>query len=164
MSSAHTGSAGRDSISARQAAVGGDERLPWLLLAVGARGASRRPVAAAHALLRACRPRQWSKNVLVAAAPASAEALLRSAVALEVVLAFVAFCLIASATYLVNDAADREEDRHHASKRLRPIAPGQVSVRFPLGAPPVPGVGGLALATAVRPLLGLVCLGYLLLT
>ena len=164
MSSAHTGSAGRDSISARQAAVGGDERLPWLLLAVGARGASRRPVAVARVLWRACRPRQWSKNVLVAAAPASAEALPRSAIALEVVLAFVAFCLIASATYLVNDVADREEDRHHASKRLRPIAAGELSVRFALCAAAVFGLGGLALATAVRPLLGLVCLGYLVLT
>jgi decaprenyl-phosphate phosphoribosyltransferase len=112
-------------------------------------------------LLRACRPRQWSKNVLVAAAPAAAEALLRPAVALEVVLAFVAFCLVASATYLVNDVADREEDRHHARKRLRPIAAGELSVRFALYAAAALGLGGLALATAVRPLLGVVCLTYL---
>jgi decaprenyl-phosphate phosphoribosyltransferase len=115
-------------------------------------------------LLRACRPRQWSKNVLVAAAPAAGAALQRPAVALEVVLAFVAFCLIASATYLVNDVVDREEDRAHVRKRLRPIAAGELSVRFALYAAGALGLGGLALATAVRPLLGLVCLAYLALT
>jgi decaprenyl-phosphate phosphoribosyltransferase len=120
----------------------------------------RRRAATARALLSACRPRQWSKNVLVASAPAAAEALQRPAVALEVALAFVAFCLVASATYLVNDVVDREEDRHHLRKRLRPIAAGELSVRLALYAAVALGLGGVALATAVRPLLGLVCLAY----
>lgn len=82
------------------------------------------------ALVRACRPRQWLKNALVFAAPAAAGALGTAQGVLGALIAFVAFCLAASGTYLLNDAADVEADRRHPRKRHRPIAAGLVSVRL----------------------------------
>src|SRR5579862_4677065 len=71
----------------------------------------------ARAALRACRPRQWSKNALVLAAPAAAGVLGNATVAVEVIGAIAAFCMLASATYLLNDVRDVEQDRIHWRKR-----------------------------------------------
>ncbi|MCG5216236.1 decaprenyl-phosphate phosphoribosyltransferase [Streptosporangium sp. KLBMP 9127] len=80
-------------------------------------------------LVRACRPRQWLKNGLVLAAPVAAGVLDTAAGVLPAAIAFVAFCLAAGGTYLLNDASDAEADRLHPRKRHRPIAAGVVSVR-----------------------------------
>ncbi|MCL2770643.1 MAG: UbiA family prenyltransferase, partial [Solirubrobacterales bacterium] len=88
----------------------------------------------AGALLRACRPRQWTKNALVIAAPAAAGVLTHAAVVGRVALAFVAFCMLASSTYLVNDVRDREEDARHPTRRTRPVASGELPVRVALAA------------------------------
>jgi decaprenyl-phosphate phosphoribosyltransferase len=80
-----------------------------------------------RSLLRTARPKQWIKNVLVFAAPAAAGVLNEADALLQTLVAFVAFCLAASATYLLNDAADAEADRLHPTKRLRPIAAGDLS-------------------------------------
>ncbi|MFB9376683.1 decaprenyl-phosphate phosphoribosyltransferase [Kineococcus gynurae] len=79
-------------------------------------------------LVRTARPRQWVKNVLVVAPllPAGAAQLDADAF-LGTAVAFVLFCVIASAVYLVNDAKDVEADRAHPKKRFRPIASGAVS-------------------------------------
>jgi len=74
------------------------------------------------------RPRQWVKNVLVAAAPLAAGRLFESQVLVDVALAFVAFCLVSATVYLLNDVRDVEEDRLHPRKRLRPIASGELSI------------------------------------
>lgn len=116
------------------------------------------------ALLRACRPRQWSKNLLVLAAPCAAGKIDEAAVAGRVAGAFLAFCLLASATYLVNDVRDAERDRLHPRKRLRPVAAGEISPRTALMSSAVLALAGLALATALAPLLGLLGLAYLGLT
>jgi decaprenyl-phosphate phosphoribosyltransferase len=130
---------------------------PTIRLAVG------RPLPGA-VLLRACRPRQWVKNVLVAIAPGAAGALTRPAVVAEVIGAFFVFSLLSSATYLVNDVRDRELDRQHPRKRLRPIAAGELSPRGALRIAAVMAVGGLALAFLVQPALAIVGLCYLALT
>ena len=70
---------------------------------------------AVRAIVAAMRPRQWAKNVLVFAAPLAAGELLNDDVFLPSVGAFVAFCLISSATYLVNDVRDVETDRARLS-------------------------------------------------
>ncbi|WP_110314536.1 decaprenyl-phosphate phosphoribosyltransferase [Mycolicibacterium moriokaense] len=81
-------------------------------------------------VIKAMRPRQWLKNVLVLAAPVAAlGGNVRydyREVAVEVAIAFVAFSLAASSIYLVNDARDVEADRQHPTKRFRPIAAGVV--------------------------------------
>jgi decaprenyl-phosphate phosphoribosyltransferase len=76
--------------------------------------------------VRAVRVRQWTKNLLVFAAPAAAAALGRPGVLIHVSVAFVVFCLLASGAYLINDARDAPEDRRHPVKRHRPIASGAV--------------------------------------
>lgn len=79
-------------------------------------------------LLRTARPRQWAKNVLVVAAPASAGELFSARALIQLPLVFVLFTACASAVYLVNDARDAEADRAHPVKRHRPVAAGQVPV------------------------------------
>jgi decaprenyl-phosphate phosphoribosyltransferase len=80
----------------------------------------------AWGLVRALRPRQWVKNVLVFAAPLAAGKVFDLDVLGPSALAFVLFCLASSGVYLVNDAIDVEEDRRHPRKRFRPIAAGIV--------------------------------------
>ncbi len=83
-------------------------------------------------LVKTARPRQWVKNVLVLAAPFAAYAadpVFRVDVVTDAAIAFVAFCLVASAVYLVNDAIDVEADRAHPTKRNRPIAAGIVPIQ-----------------------------------
>src|SRR5690606_6477895 len=77
-------------------------------------------------IVKAVRPRQWVKNVLVLAAPMAAGSVTQVDVLLPVALAFVVFCMAASGIYLVNDARDVEADRAHPTKRFRPIAAGVV--------------------------------------
>jgi decaprenyl-phosphate phosphoribosyltransferase len=80
-----------------------------------------------HHLLRGLRPRQWSKNVLVFVAPAAAGVLDRRVDVLHALGAFALFCVVASGTYLVNDALDAQSDRQHPDKRHRPVAAGVLS-------------------------------------
>jgi decaprenyl-phosphate phosphoribosyltransferase len=115
-------------------------------------------------IVRACRPRQWVKNVLVLSAPAAAGALVWPEVPERLVATFVAFCALSSSTYLLNDVHDRAEDRLHERRRRRPIAAGEVSVRLAVATALALAFGGLALAFAVRPWLAAVGLGYVLLT
>jgi decaprenyl-phosphate phosphoribosyltransferase len=91
-------------------------------------GATRSPVVWRE-LLRAARPRQWSKNLLVFAAPLLSGRFTESDVLGNAAVAFVAFTLAASAVYLVNDACDVESDRAHPTKRRRPVAAGTLSAR-----------------------------------
>jgi decaprenyl-phosphate phosphoribosyltransferase len=123
-----------------------------------------RPAARASALLRAMRPRQWVKNVLVVAVPGAAGVLTHPGIALKVTGAFVCFCLLSSCAYLVNDVHDRVKDAGHPRKRARPIAAGEVSAPLALSAAAGLGVAGLGIAFAIRPLLGVTGLGYLFLT
>lgn len=111
----------------------------------------------AVALLVAMRPRQWAKNVLVFAAPLAAGQLFVPEILVPSIGAFVAFCFIASATYLINDIKDAEVDREHPKKSARPIAAGQVSVPVAVIAAVVLAIGSLALSAAISlPLLGIV--------
>ena len=79
-----------------------------------------------RALFSAMRPRQWVKNGLIIIAPAAAGTLAHHDVALQTGVAFVAFCLVASGLYLLNDLRDVEADREHPTKRFRAIAAGQL--------------------------------------
>jgi decaprenyl-phosphate phosphoribosyltransferase len=81
------------------------------------------------ALLRLLRPRQWIKNLLVFAAPGAAGVLDQGEHLARSSLVFAAFCLAASGTYCLNDAADADADRLHPRKRLRPVAAGEVGRR-----------------------------------
>lgn len=77
-------------------------------------------------LVRASRPKQWTKNLLVFVAPAAAGSFDHPASFGRAAATFGIFCLVASGTYLINDTVDAEVDRHHPVKRLRPVASGEL--------------------------------------
>jgi decaprenyl-phosphate phosphoribosyltransferase len=79
------------------------------------------------ALVRTARIKQWPKNILVFAAPGAAGVLTHGSALLRSFVAFVAFCLVSSGTYFLNDAVDAAADRGHPTKRYRPVAAGLVS-------------------------------------
>jgi 4-hydroxybenzoate polyprenyltransferase len=100
-----------------------------------------------RSLLVSCRPRQWIKNGLVLV-PLISSVSFRSPQAIgRSALAAVAFILMSSAVYLLNDLADREVDRIHPAKRHRPIAAGALTVRLAASASFL--LGAAALATAL---------------
>jgi decaprenyl-phosphate phosphoribosyltransferase len=115
-------------------------------------------------LARMLRPKQWLKNLLVAAAPGAAGVLTEADVLVDVALAFIAFCMVSSATYIVNDVRDLEADRLHPRKRLRAIAAGTVPVRLALVLAVLLLLGGFAVALAVRVELLIVVVSYIVLT
>jgi len=81
------------------------------------------------ALLESMRPHQWIKNLLVFAPLVWAQRLGRIESVIAASITFVAFCLLASAIYLMNDLLDLERDRSHPEKRNRPLASGRLSPR-----------------------------------
>jgi decaprenyl-phosphate phosphoribosyltransferase len=118
-----------------------------------------------RALLVTARPRQWAKNVLVFGAPITGEALLEPGSLTRAVLAFVAFCLASSGMYYVNDVVDRQVDRSHPRKRLRPVAAGQLRVRLAVAVAALLVLVGLTVAVwSGGPELGAVVAGYVSLT
>jgi decaprenyl-phosphate phosphoribosyltransferase len=110
-------------------------------------------------LVAACRPRQWTKNLLVFAAPLFAFRF-EAAVWSPACGALVAFCLISSAIYLLNDCLDVEADRSHPSKLHRPIAAGLVSIPVALLTALVLAVVSLSVAAWTAPALAGVLLLY----
>lgn len=115
-----------------------------------------------RALLVEARPKQWIKNLLVFAAPLAAG--LEASHLVPAVGAFVAFCLAASGTYYLNDAADVEADRRHPKKRFRPIAAGEIALPLARGVGVGAIVAAVLLAVAIRWQLGIVVATYVVLT
>ncbi len=109
-----------ESLSEREAAVAEPAGGP-------ATGVSR--TSAALALLVAMRPPEWIKNLLVYAGLLFSQQFDDPSRVLDATLAFVAFCAISSAGYLINDLRDVGLDRLHPEKRHRPIASGALSER-----------------------------------
>jgi decaprenyl-phosphate phosphoribosyltransferase len=102
-------------------------------------------------LVRATRPRQWSKNLLVFAAPLLSGRFGEGIVLRDAGLAFVAFTLAASGIYLVNDVLDVASDRTHPIKRMRPVAAGTLGSRTALRVGAVLDVLALAVAALAGP-------------
>jgi 4-hydroxybenzoate polyprenyltransferase len=78
-------------------------------------------------VLRALRPHQWAKNILLFAAVFLGHKFNEVSLVINSALGFVAFCLCGSAVYIINDLADLEADRLHPKKRSRPFAAGDIS-------------------------------------
>ncbi len=116
-------------------------------------------------LVRTARPKQWTKNVLVFAAPAAAGVLTEPDELGRTIAAFVAFCLAASGTYFLNDALDADADRLHPVKRNRPVAAGLVSVGLAKTMAAILIVAALALSLPFNSgKLALVIGGYVVIT
>ena len=79
-------------------------------------------------LFLASRPNQWNKNLLVFLAPLFAFSF-DTQTLLTSIKAFIAFCLISSSIYLINDSIDKDKDKEHPTKKFRAIASGLVSIK-----------------------------------
>lgn len=90
------------------------------------------PARTARAVITTMRPRQWTKNFLVLAAPLAAGVTWTRGTILDVAGTFIAFTLAASAIYLLNDVIDVDGDRKHPRKRTRPVAAGLLAARTAL--------------------------------
>ncbi|MCW2685945.1 MAG: UbiA prenyltransferase [Mycobacterium sp.] len=116
-------------------------------------------------IVKAVRPRQWVKNLLVLAAPLAALGgdvrYDYRDVLIKVSIAFVVFCLAASSVYLINDARDVDADRQHPTKRFRPIAAGVVPESLAYALAAVLGVASLAISWLVTPDLAMVMAIYI---
>lgn len=82
-----------------------------------------------YALLRSMRPHQWLKNTLLFLPLLLAHRVLEIDLLFAASLGFLAFSLCASSVYLLNDMLDLESDRLHATKKFRPFAAGELSLR-----------------------------------
>jgi decaprenyl-phosphate phosphoribosyltransferase len=114
----------------------------------------------AAALLRTARPRQWTKNVLVFAAPGAAGILTHGSTLPRALASFGLFCAVASGTYFVNDVADVRADRSHPTKRYRPVAAGNLKPRTAVIVGAVLMAAGIGLGAALNGRLALVLVAY----
>lgn len=113
------------------------------------------------ALTKTMRPKQWTKNGILFAALIFDAKLLNVEYVFQTVVGFVLFCLISGVVYTINDLVDVEKDRQHPQKRTRPLASGDLSVRFAIVAAVVIGVGSLAVAFWLNTIFAGILTGYL---
>lgn len=113
-----------------------------------------------RALLRALRPHQWVKNLIVAVPLVTSHQLFAPPIFTAGLLAVAAFCLCASAIYLSNDLLDLEADRRHPAKHRRPLAAGALPLPWAFLAIPLLATAALALAFRISPAFGVVLALY----
>ena len=123
-------------------------------------------------LVAATRPKQWTKNLIIYFAffftinqQWDLSQIGKTLDLLELTTAaFLLFCTLSGAAYLLNDIADRPLDRNHPRKRHRPIAAGKLSPQVASTVGGALTVGGLAFSFLLNPWFGAVALAYVLLT
>lgn len=107
---------------------------------------------------------QWSKNVLIFVPLFFSHPVGNFCVVLKTAIAFLAVGLVASSTYVINDLADLEADRAHATKRFRAIADGRISIINGFLASIFLLATGLGMALLLHPRFALAVSSYLALT
>ena len=112
--------------------------------------------------IAALRPRQWTKNLVVFAAPLFAFNINLPTIWASL-LALVLFCCASSSFYLFNDIVDVESDRKHPVKCKRPIAAGLVSIPVALGMALLLICGAVTVGWMRSPALGATITGYAIL-
>jgi len=113
-----------------------------------------------RAAIKLGRPKEWIKNVFVFAGLLFSGKFNQSHEVFEAFVTFVAFCLISSAGYYVNDLLDVELDRKHPKKRFRPLAAGEISERTAMTVAPVLAIVAIGIAFTVNWQVGLMVVGY----
>jgi len=81
------------------------------------------------AILKTIRPKQWAKNIFLFVALVFDRKLTNIEAISHTIAGVILFSLIASVVYIINDIVDLEADRQHPTKRMRPIASGELPVR-----------------------------------
>ena len=115
-----------------------------------------------RALIKAMRPKQWTKNAFVFFALVFDKQLFIPASFMRTLEGFFLFCLISSTVYLLNDIADVESDRQHPEKRHRPIASGALPVAVARGAAFVLGILTLSAGYLLAPAFAGILASYLI--
>ena len=113
-----------------------------------------------RALVASLRPQQWAKNLFVFASLTFSHNLAEPGAVARATTAFVIFCALSGAIYLINDVTDLEKDRLHPQKRHRPIASGRLGVPSALAAAAVLLVVGLVWSARLSGAFLLVALAY----
>lgn len=86
------------------------------------------PTGSFKAWLRAMRPHQWAKNLIVLLPVIAGHELQNPTIVAHALVMFICFCLMASGTYLLNDLLDLDSDRRHSTKKNRPFAAGRLNL------------------------------------
>jgi len=121
------------------------------------------PVTATHrflGLIECMRPVQWVKNGFVLAVLIFSSHLTEPVYIWRAILAFAAFCMVASGTYLWNDTLDRDQDRAHPEKRNRPIASGRLSPTWAVSVGSLCLLSGVLVAFTVNRSTGTILMTY----
>jgi 4-hydroxybenzoate polyprenyltransferase len=113
-----------------------------------------------RAAVKTGRPKEWIKNVFVFAGLLFSGKFNQSHEVFEAFVTFVAFCLISSAGYFINDLIDVELDRKHPKKRFRPLAAGELSEAAAKVISPALAVVAIGIAFTVNWQVGLMVVGY----
>jgi 4-hydroxybenzoate polyprenyltransferase len=113
-----------------------------------------------RAYIRLARPQQWVKNAFVLPGLLFGHALDDPAKVGAAITATLAFCLMSSAVYAMNDCFDRNRDRDHPDKRDRPIASGAISPGAAVAFASILAAGALALGAWASPLVAIILAAY----
>lgn len=116
----------------------------------------------AYNTLRLLRPRQWTKNAAIFAAITFSGSLFEWQIFQKVLIAFIVFCSLSSASYIVNDIFDIKKDRLHPFKRFRPLANKVISVSYALTVALVLIIISLTLGLFVNPAFFALAIIYLI--
>lgn len=111
--------------------------------------------------IRLIRPRQWLKNFFIFAAIIFGGELFNPLIFQKVFLGFIVFCLLSSATYIINDFFDIKTDKLHPFKRFRPLAHGDVPIFFALALAAVFIISSIMISFSINPAFFLTVLVYL---
>jgi len=115
------------------------------------------------ALIKSMRPKQWPKNGFLFAALIFDRQLMYTPALVDTILGFILFCILSGSVYLLNDLGDLEADRQHPKKRFRPLAAGDLPVRFAQTAIVVNIAVVLPLSYLLSPLFALFAILYFIL-
>jgi 4-hydroxybenzoate polyprenyltransferase len=113
------------------------------------------------ALIKSMRPRQWPKNVFVFVPLFFDRKLTDPESLLRTLGAFLFFCLMSSAVYMMNDLVDMEKDRQHPTKKYRPLPAGELSPKVAIISAVVFALVSLVGGYLLSPMLALILLIYL---
>lgn len=114
-------------------------------------------------LVKVARPIHWVKNLSVFAALIFTGHLYQTLPFGRVFLAFIVFCLITSATYIINDIFDAKLDRLHPIKKNRPIASGKLPISIALTEAVVLAILAISISSSLGTLFSYIIWGYLIL-
>jgi 4-hydroxybenzoate polyprenyltransferase len=138
------------------------EQKPAVSEGAGTQGTPQKPRRGpVKAVIVAMRPQEWVKNLLVFAGLLFSGKFDETEAIIAATVTFVAFCMVASAGYLINDSRDVAEDRQHPKKRFRPIAAGELSIPTAVSLAVVLAIAALAGAILLEgPTIGGLVLAY----